>query len=270
MRKIALLSFVLALLQVSFAYGLDIGLGAHAGYGKMKYKEMTNDFGTKDRSEANLDTILFGASMEYMLPGFEHLFIGATTDWVWGLETTETFKRRFANGSELKETKDLSVFGQFYDGRLGYKNKLGPVTFRIYASFGWDGVYFRRSNFEQNGVPLSTDVITEDFSLWRVGGGAAAGYSIDGWTLEARGAYSYYFDGDVRNSNLGGIWFDTNGTCIDGGIGISHMLTERLGMYVGGSYTRIALDESEVQNNVQFPKSETYIVAGMLNLTYAF
>jgi hypothetical protein len=270
LRILASLTFVIAMLAASTSYGIDMGFGVHAGYGKMKYKEKTNDLGTHDRSEANLDTILIGASAEYTLPWSEHLFIGVTTDWAWGLEDTETFKREYGNGSVLKETKDLSVFGQFYDGRFGYKNNLGPVSYRIYASLGWDGVYFRRSNFKQNGVPLGTDVITEDFSLWRIGGGGAVGYSIDGWTLEARGAYSYYFDGDVRNSNLGGIWFDTNGSCIDAGIGISRRLTDRLSIYAGGSYTRIALDESEVKDHVQFPKSETYIIAGMVNLTYAF
>ncbi len=115
----------------------------------------------------------------------------------------------------------------------------------------------------------------EDFSLWRLGGGFGIGYKLDNkWAVDARGSYGYYVRGTVENSSYPDISFDTNGTCLDGGIGIARELTEKLNFYAGVSYTLIELDESDVQRSgstlVVFPNSSTEIMGVVVNLTYAF
>jgi len=159
---------------------------------------------------------------------------------------------------------------------------VGNFYYRIYGSFGWDGIYFRRKNFKRNGVTTSDDVIAEEFTLWRGGGGLSMGYTIDKWALDGRAAYSHYFDGDIRNSSQDGVEFAAKGTCLDFGAGMAYQITERMNLYGGVSYTYIKLDESEVDRNVTrsgnmikitqvvFPESRTQILAGVVNLTVGF
>lgn len=264
-----ILPAVLVLLHAAVpSHAGNFGFGAHTGYGVIKYEErVSKETSEVDEAKSTLNTVLFGVSGEYTFPKASNFFVGITTDWVFGLEDDETFSK---NGEKV-QTNDISLFGQFYDGRIGYKDNISSLSYRVYASGGWDGIHFRRKNFVKNGIPLDVDVITEDFSLWRIGGGLGLGYSLGNkWTLDGRAAYSYYFDGEVRNSNQGGLVFDTNGTCFDAGIGIMREINKNTGVYVGGSYTLIDLDESEVIDDFIFPESRTRMMVGVINLTYAF
>jgi hypothetical protein len=274
-------SFVLIILIAGSAYAENkgIGFGLHAGYGVTSYEEDTDAFGRDTESEATLDTVIVGASVEYTLPVLENFYLGGVADLLFGLEDVETWEE-----DDVKvQMNDISIDpGIFLDGRLGFKNSVGNFYYRVYGSFGWDGIYFRRQNFKRNGVTTSDDTITEDFTLWRGGGGLSLGYIIDKWALDGRAAYSHYFDGEIRNSSQDGVEFDAEGTCIDLGGGIAYAITERMKLYGGVSYTYIKLDESDVdQNTVQtgnvikttqvvFPESRTQILAGVVNLTFGF
>jgi hypothetical protein len=279
------LKFIFSLLAIILFAGkvsaddTGIGFGLHAGYGVATYKEDTDAFGKDTESIATLDTIIFGASIEYSLPAPQHFYIGGVTDFLFGLEDVETWQE-----DDVKvQMNDISIDpGIFLDGRLGYKNSVGNFYYRLYGSFGWDGIYFRRRNFKRNGVATSDDVITEDFSLWRGGGGLNIGYSFDTWAIDGRAAYAHYFDGEIRNSSQDGIVFEANGTCLDFGTGLAFDLTERMKLYGGVSYTYIKLDESDVDESVTqsgnvikvtqvvFPNSRTQILTGVVNLTFAF
>jgi len=262
-----------------YADNVGIGFGTHVGYGVTKYEENTDVFGKNTESEATLDTVLVGATVEYSLAVPENFYIGAVADLLFGLEDVEKWEE-----DDVKvQMNDISIDpGIFLDGRLGYKNSVDNFYYRIYGSFGWDGIYFRRKNFKRNGVSQNADTITEDFSLWRGGGGLSLGYAIDRWTLDSRAAYSHYFDGEIRNSSQDGIEFEAKGTCLDFGVGIAYQISERMKLYGGVSYTYIKLDESEVDKNVTqtgnvikttqvvFPDSRTQILAGVVNLTFWF
>jgi hypothetical protein len=60
-------SFVLIILIAGSAYAENkgIGFGLHAGYGVTSYEEDTDAFGRDTESEATLDTVIVGASVEY-------------------------------------------------------------------------------------------------------------------------------------------------------------------------------------------------------------
>ncbi|HDH04636.1 MAG TPA: hypothetical protein ENH01_02835 [Nitrospirae bacterium] len=250
-------------------------LGAHSGYGVIKYDEDTDAFGSKIEAETSLDTVLLGVSGEYYFAGLKNFFAGITTDWALGLKDVEKWRE----DNIEKQTNDISIFGQFYDFRLGYSNSLKNLYYRLYVSGGWDGMHFRRKNFVKNGVALSSATITEDFSLWKTGGGIGLGYKLGKWALNGRAAFAYYFDGDVRNSNNEGMWFDTNGTSLDMGVGIEREITRDINLSLGGGYKLVKLDESEIKPNMTqsgkmvdtvFPWSKTRIMVGVVNLTYAF
>lgn len=265
------------LLSVS-AHAGNFGIGTHAGFGVFHYNEFTDVFGPDIESDTTLDAVILGGSAEYTFPKIDHVFTGITADLVFGLEDIETWE---IDDTEV-QTNDISIFGQFYDARLGYKNDFGNLSYRVYASGGWDGISFRRKNFFIMGSGQSTDAIREDFSLWRVGGGIGLGYSFGTWAIDGRAAYSYYFDGEVRNTGNSGLIFDTNGTCIDVGFGIMKEIVENLRFYIGATFTRIRLDESEVSRDVKtdgitiktedsvFPESIIHIAGGVINLTYSF
>jgi len=246
-----------------------LGVGVHSGYGYMNYKESTNKLGDKRDSDVTLDTIILGVSIEYSFERFRKIYTSLVTDWIFGLEDKEKWRRDHV----LYQTNNLTIFGQFYDGRLGYKSEINRFYYTLYISGGWDGFHFRRTKFKINGS-RDDDVITEDFSLWRVGGGMGTGYSFGQIGIESRVAYAYYFDGEVRNSSHSGLVYDTNGTCLDLGLGISYRIGQRWNIYAGWSYSLIKLDESELQRDDSFitifPNSRTEIMAGMFNLGYSF
>jgi len=267
-----------AVLSLFFAAGYaragGFGMGAHAGYGTFKYEEQSSALGPERRSAARLDAVLFGVSGEYSFTQPRNFYAGLTTDFALGPTGTEN---HFENGVKF-QTNDLEIFGQFYDLRLGYRNSLDKFYYTFYISGGWDGIHFERDAFVENGVS-SDGKVTEDFSLWRTGGGLGLGYKLGEWALDGRFAYAYYPEGTVRNSNFRGIKFDTDGTCLDMGAGIARRLTENMNFYFGVSYTLIELDESEVERNVVqdgvardvvFPNSKTQMTVGIVNLTYAF
>ncbi|NOZ68947.1 MAG: hypothetical protein GXP46_06825 [Deferribacteres bacterium] len=245
------------------------GIGVHSGYGSIIYEENTTAFGNDITSEAVLDTVLFGISAEYTFTEPGYLFAGIVTDWAFGLEDSETWE----TDGVATQTNDLEVFGQFYDIRFGYKNTVAGLYYRIYASGGWDGIHFRRDEFVSRGVAVSGDV-TEDFSLWRIGAGAAIGYKFGKWALDGRAAYAHYPDAEVKNSSVPDVKFDTSGTCLDMGFGLARELSANMSLYLGGTYTEIRLRESDIKQKgllqAVFPDSSTRLTAGVVNLTYAF
>lgn len=256
------------------AHAGNFGMGMHGGYGVIKYEEHSDALGTDRRSDASLGAFIFGVSGEYSPVKPANFFIGLVTDFTLSLTDDEEHTE---NSAEF-QTNDLKIFGQFYDLRFGYKNNIDNFYYRLYASGGWDGIHFARNRFMERGIPANGKV-TEDFSLWRIGGGAGAGYKFGHWALDGRAAYAYYPAGQVRNSKFEGIQFDTNGTCLDAGVGIMREISKNINFYLGGSYTLILLDESEVKRNmnanntiteVVFPYSKTQIMVGIANLTYAF
>ncbi len=64
--------------------------------------------------------------------------------------------------------------------------------------------------------------------------------------------------------------FDTNGTCLDMGLGIAKSVSEKVGFYAGGSYTLVKLDKSDERQGFVSPDSRMQIIVGVINLTYAF
>ncbi|MBI5740340.1 MAG: hypothetical protein HZA16_06410 [Nitrospirae bacterium] len=273
-----ILCVVVYLFLAGSAYAGNFGVGSHAGYGVLKYEENTDVFGQVIESETTLNTVLFGFSGEYSFVKLNNFYTGLVTDFTVGLEGEEEWKE-----DDVRiQTNDVSVFGQFYDLRFGYKNSLGRLYYRAYLSGGWDGIHFRRKNFTASDGSRAGDVITEDFSLWRTGAGVGSGYKFGKWAADIRAAYSYYFDGDVRNSSHRGLVFDTDGICFDAGIGVMREITGETGLYLGGSYTLIDLNESEVKREITqhgniisrrdivFPDSRTQIFTGVVNVTYRF
>jgi hypothetical protein len=268
--KVIFLIFISSIIFIgNFAAASNFGVGVHSGYGVLKYEEHTSALGSKQRSDASLNTVLLGVSGEYTFTKYKNIYTGITTDFVIGTKDRETWKN---NGSE-SQTNDISVFGQFYDLRLGYKNNIDRFFYRAYVSGGWDGIHFTRDDFHTKSKIINGK-ITEDFSLVRIGGGLGIGYSFGEWALDGRAAYAYYPYGRVTNSDYEGLKFDTNGTCLDLGAGIGRGITNNIGFYVGGFYTLISLDESEVKRDgsirVVFPDSRTELAGGVVNLTYAF
>jgi len=249
----------------------NFGVGTHLGYGTLQYEEHTSSVTPRRDAHSEQDVILFGVSGEYTLTGSGNVFAGITTDWAFGLDDRETWK---TNGVQ-NQTNDISIFGQFYDARFGYKNNRDNLYYRAYVSGGWDGIHFRRENFIVNGV-FYPGRVTEDFSLWRLGVGAGTGYNFGDWAIDGRAAYSFYPDGKVENSNYRDVDFSTEGTCIDLGLGIARKITDRISFYAGGSYTFLELDQSSVEFSAVkseyavFPESETELIVGVINVTYAF
>jgi hypothetical protein len=247
----------------------NFGIGVHNGYGIIKYEEQTSAFGTTLDSESTQGVILFGISGEYSFPQPKNFYIGIITDWAFGLKDDEIWKE---NNKQI-QTNDMRVFGQFYDIRFGYKNSLEDLYYRLYISGGWDGLHFKRDNFIWRGISVPGSV-TEDFSLWRVGAGMGLGYKIGKWALDGRIAYAYYPIGEVNNSSLPQFTFDTEGTCFDMGLGVVREMAKNLNFYVGGSYTLLKLDQSDIMQSgsiqAVFPNSKTEIMVGVVNLMYAF
>lgn len=243
----------------------NTGFGIHSGYGTVKYNEKSPDI----EAESSQDVFLFGVSVEYSFPGHENYFANITTDWTVGLEGRETWRE---NGAEF-QTNDMKISGQFYDLRLGYKDSPGDFYYRFYVSGGWDGMHFRRDKSVWRGFLITKDN-SEDISLWRAGAGTGFGYKRGDWALDARLAYSYYPIARADNSSLSRYTFDTEGTCLDMGIGIARNVAKNINFYAGFSYTLIRLQKSDIRKggSIQavFPESKMEIMAGVINLTYSF
>jgi hypothetical protein len=265
-----MLIFVFMLISYGgYSEASSFGTGVHSGYGVIEYEEKSNEFDRKDVSRASLNTLIVGASAEYSFGNPEKYFAGVTTDWAFGLEDEERWDR---NNAKF-QTNDIKMFAQFYDVRLGYKNSVDRFYYRVYVSGGWDGIHFKRGDFVENGV-LRQGIVTEDFNLWRTGGGIGLGYRFGKWALDGRAAYAYYPIGRIENSSVGHSKFETNGTCLDAGIGVAREINEKMKLYIGGSYTEIKLDRSDVKPHgngfVVFPHSITQIIVGVINLTYSY
>lgn len=258
-----IIMFVFVFMSDSAGAG-NFGIGVHSGYGVIKYEEETSAAGKDFDSESTLNTVLFGVSGEYSFKKPKNFFAGITTDWAFGLEDDEKWRE---DGIRLA-TNDIKIFGQFYDVRIGYKNSLDRLYYRVYVSGGWDGIQFKRDSFVWRGAVFQGGN-TENFSLWRAGGGLGVGYKAGMWALDGRAAYAYYPEAQVKNDSLSGVRFDTNGTCLDLGIGIARVINGRMSFYAGGSYTLLKLDKSDKSGFV-FPESEIQIIIGVVNLTYHF
>ncbi len=256
--------FVISIIFIvcSNASGSNFGIGSHAGYGTFQFKE--NDQSLKSESTQNM--VIFGVSGEYSFNKPRNFFAGITTDWIIGFDDRETWTRNNTQAG----TNDMSVSGQFYDLRFGYKNSINRFYYRIYISGGWDGLYLERDNSTQSGVNIPVNKVTRDYSLWRAGIGTGIGYSIGKWALDGRAAYSYYPAGDIDDSSLRLFTFDTNGTCLDAGLGVARRITDKMSVYAGVSYTFSTLDKSETINGFFVPEADFEMLLGVVNLTYAF
>ncbi|MBI5674592.1 MAG: hypothetical protein HZC48_02030 [Nitrospirae bacterium] len=259
----------LILIHAGCAYAGNFGMGFHGGYGVLKYEESTSALGGDLESESSQNVILFGVSGEYSFPNIRNFYADITTDWAVGLKDDEVWKE---NGVEI-QSNDMRAFAQFYDFRFGYKNSFNDFYYRYYLSGGWDGMHFSRNKFIMQGE-LASESITEDISLWRMGGGAGFGYKPGQWALDGRIAYAYYSAGKVENSSMPQFRFDTDGTCFDAGIGVARAINKNMSFYFGGSYTFIKLNESEIEQSgltrAVFPESRTEIITGMANISYSF
>ncbi|NOZ67861.1 MAG: hypothetical protein GXP46_01105 [Deferribacteres bacterium] len=246
----------------------NFGMGVHSGYGVIKHSEQTSLSGDEYRSYSTRDMVIFGVSAEYSFSRPENFYANITTDWVAGREGTETWKR---NDIRI-QTTGMGVFAQFYDFRIGHKNTMNNFYYSFYVSGGWDGMRFERDRYMWRGTPLSGGV--ENIHLWRTGAGTGAGYRIGKWAVDGRLAYAWYPAVRVKNSSLPRFTFDTNGTVLDTGFGLAREIYRGVNFYFGGSYSLFDLNESDIiqKDSIQavYPGSRIEIIAGMLNLTFAF
>ena len=242
----------------------NFGFGVHTGYGVIQFEEKEDYLGTRFESESRQPAVLFGGSGEYSFKKPKNFFAGITTDWAFGLKDRETWTEE---GAQF-QTNDMRIFGQFYDLRFGYKNSLDKLYYRIYVSGGWDGLHFKRDKINRRGAQIPGDS-TEDIRLWRTGVGAGFGYRIREWALDGRVAYSYYPEGETEDSSLPQLTFDTDGTCLDVGLGVARGIRENLSFYIGGSYTLQKLKGDTTNQDISW-ETKLEILVGMINLTYSF
>jgi len=255
-----LLIFFIVSVSYSTALGAGFGIGAHGGYGIIKFEEKETYLGDNFDSESRQNVILLGVSGEYSLQKPDNFYVGITTDWAFGLKDEETWRQH----DVLIRINDIRISGQFYDLRLGYKNSLNNFYYRLYISGGWDGLRLQREKWD--GV---TGTINEDISLWRTGAGFGLVYKPGKWALDGRIAYSYYPEGKTEDSSLPQFTFDTNGTCLDFGFGATREIVKNMNFYLGGSYTLQKLKGDEASQAI-FWKSTLEILVGMVNMTFAF
>jgi hypothetical protein len=278
------LVFLLIIVSAGIAEAGGAGVGIHSGYGVIEYDEHSVSMGSPIESESSQDVILFGVSGEYSFSepinffgvsgeySFSepiNFYVGVTTDWAFGQKDNEITKD---HGFQI-QSNDMRIFSQFYDFRFGYKNSGRDYYYRIYVAGGWDGIHIKRDEFVFQSETVS-GAIKEDFSLWRAGAGAGFGYTLSNWALDGRIAYAYYVSGEIKNGSFPQHTFDTNGSCLDMGVGIARKITNKTSAYIGVSYTLLELDESEIiQNGLMqavFPQSKTEILTGVVNLNYSF
>lgn len=248
----------------------NFSLDTRGGFGAITYKEQTSSVGVNREAESTQDAVLLGLSGEYSFSEKGKFFTALTADWAIGTGDREKWK----DNSVEFQTNDMKVFGEFYDVRLGYKNNIDNFYYRAYVSGGWDGMHFRRRHFIVRGVATASGPITEDFSLWRTGGGIDLGYKLaGGYMLNAKAGYGYYINGEVENSAYPNTTWDTNGKRMDFNIGVSKEIQQNIKFNIGFIYTLIELDE-DIQTvsstRVVFPDSETEMMFGVLSLTCAF
>jgi hypothetical protein len=266
MKKLITTSFIFILLsQINLnAEAGNLGIGLHTGYGIIEFQEKETFHGANLESDSKQDAIILGGSGEYTLKRPENFYLGITIDWLFGLKDRETWQQ---DNVQIK-TNDMKVFGQFYDLRFGYKNTEDNLYYRLYVSGGWDGLRFKRDNFISLGKP-DEGSYTEDISLWRTGVGMGLGYRFGSWAVDARVAYSYYPEGKTEDSSLPQYTFDTNGTCLDVGLGVAHEITKDMSFYLGGSYTLQKLNGDNPDHTIYW-KTRLELLVGMINLTHVF
>ena len=272
--------FLLIISVIIFFAGIvdagNFGIGVHSGYGIIKYEEQISAFGNKFESASTQDMVIFGVSGEYSFPRLQNFYANITTDWVFGLEGVERWKE---NNIQI-QTTDMSVFFQFYDFRFGYKNAIVSTTlsrdnlyYSFYVSGGLDDMHFKRDKFLWRGTTV-TGSITEDIYLWRIGMGTGVGYKAGKWALDGRFAYAYYPIVKVNNSSLPQFTFNTNGAVLDTGLGLSREVAQNVNFYFGSSYSLLKLEQSDIMQKgsmqAVYPGSKIEIMAGMVNLTFAF
>ncbi len=266
MKRTGFLILVLIIIcLVNYAEAGRVEIGERFGYGVLKYEESSSPGGQELESEATLRTFLLGLSGEYVFSGQENLFMGANTEWTWGTENKEIWD---INGVEAQKN-ELRIFGQSYDVRLGYKNSHQGFSYKFYITGGWDGIHFERDNFILQGTTRRNEV-TEDFSLWRTGGGLALGYKLGRWSLDGSAAYFFYPEGEGKNSSLRNVEYDTEGERLDAAVGMTRELIENLYVNFSVGYTLLDLEINETENIVDQTDSKMQIGVGVIKLTYSF
>ncbi len=258
LKTLIIALFIVMSFLTGMTYAGSLSLGVHSGYGTLKFKERENSLVGNIEGDSRQNIALFGVSAEYTLPEAQNFFLGAVTDWVFGMEDEEKWK---LNGVQV-QAYDMRFFGQFYDIRFGYKDNIDNFYYRAYLTGGWDGLRFKRSN----GNPLPES--TEDVSLWRTGVGIGLGYKMDRLAIDGRAAYSYYPHGETEDSTLPQYTFDTKGTCFDIGLGVMREITQNTKIYFGGSYTLQKLKSGNIPSNTW--RTELEIIAGMISFMYSF
>lgn len=265
----ALISLIQMVCLIPAVFAGNFSLDTRAGFGAIKYEEQTSSVGTNREAESTQNAVLLGLSGEYSFSDQGKFFTAVTGDWTIGAGDREKWR----DNSIAFQTNDMKVFGQFYDVRLGYKNNINNFYYRAYLSGGWDGMHFRRRHFIVKSVGTATGPITEDFSLWRTGGGVDLGYKLGSYMLNGKAGYGYYINGEVENSAYPNTTWDTNGTRMDFNIGVSKEIQQNIKFHIGFIYTLIELDEDIKTINstrVVFPNSTTKMMFGVLGLTCAF
>jgi hypothetical protein len=213
--------------------------------------------------------MLVGISLEYTFS--RSFFAAIVTDWVSGFKDGE--ETWYEEGIKT-QTDEMQFRGQFYDFRVGYKGQHDKLYYRLYASGGWEGLHFKRSNFVVISGGSADDGVAEDFSLWYAGLGVLAGHRWNKWAINGNISYSYFYDGSIDNDSLPQFTFETNGTCLDTGLALTRRITDSLSLHVGASYAVIELDESDVMTDgvvrAVFPEGKLQMAFAVVSLTVSF
>jgi hypothetical protein len=245
-------------------YAASPGIDVHGGYGVLKFEEDEDFRGDDFESDFKSRVILLGLSGEYSFSGNENIYSGINADWAFGIKDRETWDR---NDIEVQQN-DMKLSMQFYDLRVGYKNKMDNLYYRAYLSGGWDGLRFKRDEFVWQGSPLN-NISTEEISLWKAGAGAGIGFSHNKWSLNGNFMYAYYLYGETEDSSLSGVKFDTDGYRLNIDLGVTRGLTDNLSLYLGGNYILQKLEGDTSEDNITW-RTKMQILAGMVNLRYGF
>jgi len=257
LKKLLILTgFILFFPQAIHA--ADMSIDVQAGYGVLKFEEHEDYRGDVFVTDSDYKAILLGLSGEYSFAGHGNIYTGINADWAFGLKDREIWYR---NDTEVQQN-DMELSMQFYDLRIGYKNRNGNLYYRLYISGGWDGLTFTRNKYVWLGNAL-TKLSVEDMSLWKAGIGTGIGFRKNKWFLDGSLAYSYYPYGETVDSSLSDTTFDTDGYRLNIDLGLTRKINDSLDVHAGGNYMLQKLNGDTWRTKMQ-------ISAGVVNLRYGF